>query len=72
MLEKVIVQEYGLDAFAIKITKLASDGWELDTKSNEGYPRQIGVVYTANMIREESTARQTEDVVPVKRGRKSS
>lgn len=66
---KIIVQEYGLDSFAKKITELASQGYELDMKTNEGYPRQIGVVYTAIMLKDEVEPK--EDVAPVKRGRKA-
>lgn len=65
---KVIVQEYGLDAFAKRIVDLASDGYELDMQTNDGYPKQIGVVYTAIMLKDESDLK--EETAPVKRTRK--
>lgn len=66
-MEKVIVQEYGLDAFVTKIAELAARGYSVDLQSNEGYPRQIGVVYTTIMLKE-----VTEVKEEVKRGRKAS
>jgi hypothetical protein len=70
---KIIVQEYGLDAFVKKVSELASQGYEPDMTSNEGYPRQIGVVYTVTMLKGdvETKVEHTEDVAPVKRGRKA-
>ena len=66
-MEKVIVQEYGLDAFVTKIAELAANGYKVDLQSNEGYPRQIGVVYTTIMLKE-----VTEVKEEVKRGKKAS
>lgn len=66
-MEKVIVQEYGLDAFVVKIAELAASGYSVDLQSNEGYPRQIGVVYTTFMFKEAVEVKEE-----VKRGKKAS
>ena len=50
-MQKVIVQEYGLDVFVKKIEDLVSEGYRMDMQTNEGYPRQIGVVFTTIMYK---------------------
>lgn len=73
-MQKVIVQEYGLDVFVKKIEDLVLEGYRMDMQTNEGYPRQIGVVYTVIMLKGEveTKVEHTEDVAPVKRGRKAA
>ena len=48
--ERVIVQEYSLADFTFKVSSLVQQGY-VPSEENEGYPMQLGMLYTCNMLK---------------------
>ena len=48
--ERVIVQEYSLADFTFKVSSLVQQGY-IPSEENEGYPMQLGMLYTCNMLK---------------------
>lgn len=48
--ERVVVQEYSLADFTFKVSSLVQQGY-IPSEENEGYPMQLGMLYTCNMLK---------------------
>jgi len=54
------VENYGFAEWLKEVQEVIQDGYEFDFDSNDGYPLQIGTVYTAVMKPRVDVAIQTE------------
>lgn len=50
MQDRVVVQEYSLADFTFKVSSLVQQGY-IPSEENEGYPVQLGMLYTCNMLK---------------------
>ena len=48
--ERVVIQEYSLADFTFKVSSLVQQGY-IPSEENEGYPMQLGMLYTCNMLK---------------------
>ena len=50
MRDQIVVQEYSLADFTFKVSSLVQQGY-IPSEENEGYPMQLGMLYTCNMLK---------------------
>lgn len=50
MQDQIVVQEYSLADFTFKVSSLVQQGY-IPSEENEGYPMQLGMLYTCNMLK---------------------
>ncbi len=50
MQDRIIIQEYSLADFTFKVSSLVQQGY-IPSEENEGYPMQLGMLYTCNMLK---------------------
>ena len=50
MRDQIAVQEYSLADFTFKVSSLVQQGY-VPSEENEGYPMQLGMLYTCNMLK---------------------
>ncbi len=50
MQDRIVVQEYSLADFTFKVSSLVQQGY-VPSEENEGYPTQLGMLYTCNMLK---------------------
>ena len=59
MRDRVIIQEYSLADFTFKVSSLVQQGY-IPSEENEGYPMQLGMLYTCNMLKVETAVEPSE------------
>ena len=50
MQDRLVIQEYSLADFTFKVSSLVQQGY-IPSEENEGYPMQLGMLYTCNMLK---------------------
>ena len=50
MRDQIVIQEYSLADFTFKVSSLVQQGY-IPSEENEGYPTQLGMLYTCNMLK---------------------
>lgn len=50
MQDRITIQEYSLADFTFKVSSLVQQGY-IPSEENEGYPMQLGMLYTCNMLK---------------------
>ncbi len=50
MQDRITIQEYSLADFTFKVSSLVQQGY-VPSEENEGYPTQLGMLYTCNMLK---------------------
>lgn len=65
MRDQIVIQEYSLADFTFKVSSLVQQGY-VPSEENEGYPMQLGMLYTCNMLKVKPAVEPSEqqEVLP--------
>lgn len=64
------IENYSLWEFLLAFQQAVQQGYVLDLVSNENFPQQIGVIFTAGVVKQEEPEEQEEVKKPIGRPKK--